>query len=101
MYQLMIFFNIIIAPSFTTVSLVNITTTSITINWTAVSNANGYVIYVNDTAYSVTGSDDITIDGLIPGTIYSITVRAYQDILGPASTIQHFTTHYGKFVQLT
>ena len=64
------------------------------------SNANGYVVYVNDTAHSVTGSDDIgiTIDGLIPGTTYSATVRAYQDILGPASTIQHFTTHYGKFI---
>ena len=90
---------LIIAPSLpTTVSLVNITTTSITINWTAVSNANGYVVYVNDTAYSVTGSDDITIDGLIPGTIYSITVRAYQDILGPASTRQHFTTNFGKLI---
>ena len=27
----------------------------------------------------------MTLKGLIPTTIYDITVRAYQDILGPAS----------------
>ena len=92
---------LIIASSLSpTVSLINITTTSITINWTVVSNANGYVVYVNNTAYGVTGSDDIstTIDGLIPGTSYSITVRAFQDIIGPVSTAQYFTTHNGKFI---
>ena len=64
------------------------------------SNANGYVVYVNDTAYNVTGSDDINIiiDRLIPGTAYSITVRAYEDIIGPVSTTQHFITHNGKFI---
>ena len=29
---------------------------------------------------------ETTLDGLIPVTSYMITVRAYQDILGPAST---------------
>ena len=29
---------------------------------------------------------ETTLDGLIPVTSYSITVRAYQDILGPSST---------------
>ena len=29
--------------------------------------------------------NEMTLRGLIPGTTYNITVRAYQDILGPAS----------------
>ena len=64
------------------------------------SNANGYVVYVNDIAYIVSGSDDISIalDGLIPGTTYSITVRAYEDILGPASTTLQFTSISGRFI---
>ena len=37
---------------------------------------------------TVIGSNNtsVTLDGLIPGTNYSITVRAYQDILGPPSS---------------
>ena len=52
------------------------------------SDADGYVVYYNDTAKLVVGGDvkETTLDGLIPGTSYSITVRAYQDILGPPST---------------
>ena len=38
----------------------------------------------------------IVVDRLIPGTGYSFTVRAYQDILGPASTTVHTTTDDGK-----
>ena len=40
---------------------------------------------------------ETTLDGLIPGTSYSITVRAYQDILGPPSTtVQiHYETSEG------
>ena len=29
--------------------------------------------------------NEMTLKGLIPATTYNITVRAYQDILGPAS----------------
>ena len=63
--------------------------TSITVNWITISDANGYVVYINDAAYIVIGGDsaNYTVDGLIPGTNYSITVRAYQDVLGPSSTI--------------
>ena len=64
--------------------------TCITVNWTYdnTSDADGYVVYVNDsTAHNVIGSNNtsVTLDGLIPETSYSITVRAYQDILGPPS----------------
>ena len=33
-----------------------------------------------------------TLSGLLPGTTYNITVRAYQDILGPASDTIPITT---------
>ena len=46
-------------------------------------------MYVNDTVYEVVKSDStsITIDERIPGTSYSILVRAYQDILGPPASM--------------
>ena len=67
-------------------------------NWTAVPDANGYVVYVNDTPYSVIGSDstNITVDGLIPGTSHSITVRASQDTLGPVSMAVNINTANGE-----
>ena len=79
-----------IAPSSApNVSLVSTTTTSITVNWTAIPDANGYVVYVNDTVYEVVESDStsITINEQIPGMSYSILVRAYQDILGPPAGV--------------
>ena len=33
-----------------------------------------------------------SLNGLLPGTTYNITVRAYQDILGPASDTIPITT---------
>ena len=63
------------------------------------SDADGYVVYYNDTGKQVVGGDikETTLDGLIPGTTYSITVRAYQDILGPPSTPLYATTDNGKY----
>ena len=63
-----------------------------------IPDANGYIIYAVDAIYIVVGSTNtsIIVDRLIPGTSYSIIVRAYQDILGPASTI-YTTTENGKF----
>ena len=62
------------------------------------SDADGYVVYYNGTAKLVVGGDmkETTLDGLIPGTRYSITVRAYQDILGPPSTTLTAASHDGK-----
>ena len=76
------------------VSVVNSTanSTGITVNWMYnTSDADGYVVYCNGLAKLVEGGDmmETTLDGLIPGTSYSITVRAYQDILGPL--VHHYT----------
>ena len=81
----------ILAPSSspTDITVVNTTTTSITVNWMYdTSDADGYVVYYNGTAKLVVGGDmkETTLDGLMPNLSYSITVRAYQDILGPPST---------------
>ena len=79
------------SPSIPT--LVSNTFTSITINWTYPdkSDIDGYVVNassLNDyVIQQVNGSsvNETTLNGLIPGTTYNITIRAYQDLLGPAS----------------
>ena len=79
------------SPSIPT--LVSNTFTSITINWTYpdISDTDGYVVNassLNDyVIQQVNGSsvNETTLNGLIPGTTYNITIRAYQDLLGPAS----------------
>ena len=62
------------------------------------SDAYGYVVYYSGTAKLVVGGHikETTLDGLIVGASYSITVRAYQDILGPPSTILNTTPKDGK-----
>ena len=66
--------------------------TSVTISWTAVNatEADGYVVYstpqsTNTTAVDVGNVTQYTLEGLVPGNTYNITVRAYQDLLGPES----------------
>ena len=76
--------------------------TTITVSWTSLdsSDADGYVVNVTSsdtdtvqTVHQVKGSSNntITLNGLRRGKTYSITVRAYQQLLGPASTISIFT----------
>ena len=72
--------------------LVNKTSTTITVSWIPVpSDADGYVVNATSDTHTVTqqvkgGSQNMmTLEELIPGTTYNITIRAYQDILGPAS----------------
>ena len=85
----------ILAPSsFPSNITVVICATNVTVNWIYdISDADGYVVYYNGTAKLVVGGDvkETTLDELIPGTSYSITVRAYQDILGPPSTMLNVT----------
>ena len=85
---------ILSAPGFTPSppTIVNKTATTITISWTPVpSDADGYVVNVSSDTHTVTqqvkggSQNEMTLKGLIPATSYDITVRAYQDILGPAS----------------
>ena len=60
------------------------------------SDADGYVVYYNGTAKLVVGDmKETTLDGLIPEANYSVTVRAYQDILGPSNTTLYSTTNEG------
>ena len=75
--------------------VVNKTATTITVNWTALdsSDADGYVVNVTsdtDTVQTVqvegSSNNTITLNGLRGGTTYNITVRAYQQLLGPASS---------------
>uniref|UniRef100_A0A1X7V1E1 Fibronectin type-III domain-containing protein n=1 Tax=Amphimedon queenslandica TaxID=400682 RepID=A0A1X7V1E1_AMPQE len=81
------------APS--SLTEVSKTATTITVSWTALgsSDADGYVVNVtNDTdtvqTVQVEGSsnDTLKVEGLEVNTTYSITVRAYQQLLGPASS---------------
>ena len=76
-------------------TVVNETATTITVSWTALdsSDADGYVVNVTsdtDTVQTVqvegSSNNAITLNGLRGGTIYNITVRAYQQLLGPASS---------------
>ena len=95
-YSYMMSYEILSAPGFTPSppTLVNKTATTITVSWTPVpSDADGYVVNaISDThtvAQQVKGGSQnkMTLNGLIPAATYNITVRAYQDILGPASTV--------------
>ena len=82
--------------------LVSSTLTSITINWpypAGVSDVDGYVVNassVNDYRIGLVNTSDVTttttLSGLLLGTTYNITVRAYQDILGPPSDVLVITT---------
>ena len=86
------------APS--SLTEVNKTATTITVSWTALdsSDADGYVVNVTsdtDTVQTVqvegSSNNTITLNGLKAVTTYNITVRAYQELLGPASTMSVFT----------
>ena len=87
-----------LAPGSAPTSLSDVykTATTITVSWIALdsSDANGYVVNVTsdtDTVQTVqvegSSSNTITLSGLNIETTYSITVRAYQQLLGPPSTI--------------
>ena len=69
--------------------------TTITVSWATLdsSDADGYVVNVTsntDTVQTVqvegSSNNTITLNGLRGGTTYNITVRAYQQLLGPASS---------------
>ena len=95
------YYTFTLAPSSSpsNVTVVSICATNVTVNWTYDTNdADGYVVYYNNNVSKVGGDvKEITLDGLIPVTSYSITVRAYQDILGlPSTPLTIITQNYGK-----
>ena len=54
------------------------------------TEADGYVVYstpqsTNTTAVDVGNVTQYTLEGVVPGNTYNMTVRAYQDLLGPES----------------
>ena len=89
------FYFLLVPESAPALALINKTVTTITVIWTALdsSDADGYVVNVTsdtDTVQTVqvegSSNDTITLNGLRGGTTYNITVRAYQQLLGPASS---------------
>ena len=97
------------APNFkpTNLTVLHKNATSITISWTAVNatDADGYVVYIeqlsdvyddplystNTTAVDVGNTTQYTLSEVIPECTYNITVRAYQDLLGPESDVMSET----------
>ena len=64
---------------------------AVIVSWTPLpSDADGYVVNVISDTHTVTeqmnesSQNKITLKGLILVTTYNITVRAYQNTLGPA-----------------
>ena len=103
-YRYMMSYVTLSAPGFTPSlpTLVNKTTTTITVSWIPVpSDADGYVVNVTSDTHTVTqqikggSQNEMTLKGLIPVTTYNITVRAYQDILGPVSNAINVQTLSG------
>ena len=97
----MMSYVVLSAPGFTPSPpiLVNKTSTTITVSWIPVpSDADGYVVNATSDTHTVTqqvkgGSQNVmTLEELIPGITYNITIRAYQDILGPSSNTASIQT---------
>ena len=108
-YSYMMSCVILSAPGFTPSlpTLVNKTATTITVSWTPVpSDADGYVVNVTSDTHTVTqqvkggSQNEMILKGLIPATTYNITVRAYQDILGPASNAISIQTLSGILISI-
>ena len=88
------------------VSILSKTNTTITVSWAVFdsSDADGYVVNVTsgtDTVQTVqvegSSNNTITLKELQRRTTYNIAVRAYQQLLGPASstiTVQTFLGIY-------
>uniref|UniRef100_A0A1X7SM66 Uncharacterized protein n=1 Tax=Amphimedon queenslandica TaxID=400682 RepID=A0A1X7SM66_AMPQE len=77
---------------------VNKTANTITVSWTALdsSDADGYVVIVTsdtDTVQTVqvkgSSNNTITLDKMNTKPSFSLTVRAYQELLGPANVFTH------------
>ncbi len=104
MIKIIMFFSISAPSSSPSIPiLISKTLTSITINWTYpnISDVDGYIVNassLNDYMIQQVNNSNVsqtTLNELLPGTTYNITVRAYQDILGPSSDGELITTLNG------
>ena len=95
MNTLLLFILVCAAPKFTPTNLriLHKNATGVTISWTA-SDADGYIVNItllssahtnNPTLVDVGNVTQYTLQ-LSNGTTFQLTVRAYQDLLGPASS---------------
>ena len=88
-------------PSFTPTNLTVLhkNATSVTISWTTVdaTEADGYAVYYDSYAADVGNVSEYTITKhILPGTMYTILIRAYQDLLGAASKLSTVTNQPSK-----
>ena len=95
--------NVILVPAFTpTLTEISKTGTTITVGWTINStDADGYVVNTTSETHTVTrkvkggNQGTTTLEELKEATTYNITIRAYQDILGPVSNTISVQTYPG------
>lgn len=84
--------------------LVNITRNNTScytmLSWTANKREiDGYIIYLNtSTGLAITSNvgnvTEVKLQSLVPLLNYTVAVRAYQDLLGPSSTVLAFEGMY-------
>ena len=75
-----------------TVATDDTTIISIIISWGPISDSNGYVVFNGAQSHILESSQtSIALDGLMSGMSYSISVRAYRNISGPATTLDVVT----------
>ena len=101
MLLLYVTINLIVPATPVYFTEVNKTATTIIVSWTALdsSDADGYVVNVTNIVQTMqlkgSSNNTMSLNGLDIETTYSITVSAYQQLLGPASTISVQTLSTG------
>ena len=93
-YHTLYFIVLVPASSPTDVMVTRDDGYTVMVSWIYPTNdADGYVVYYNNQVKKVEGGDisETTLYDLALGARYNITVRAYQDILGPPSIPLEYT----------
>ncbi|HCC35899.1 MAG TPA: hypothetical protein DEQ02_09860, partial [Ruminococcaceae bacterium] len=79
-------------PSAPSIYLSNQTSSSVRVNWSAVSGATSYYVYVNGSLKRTTSDKYFNISGLTAGTKYTFNVKAYNTSgLSASSTTLSYT----------
>ena len=98
LYHLIVYlFLLITAPGITPTNIQHyeINTTSIFVKWNVSDNdqALGYIIYYNDEYIDVLDNTSVVLSTLSIEVEYSVSVRAYYDLLGPVSEATSVILH--------